>query len=170
MCGAVLQVEAASSCASGCSCRPWKKGLWHLTRPVVVSNKVALVRYRIKIHFEYLYFWSRLFSKFTMFQRLYFLLHYVSWNVPLLLIMYSGTRERCLIYKQAFFFVYEPVQLVCKLLQRFRRKLKWSDSSCSRVDNSLIQMIDLEWCLQWTQIHKRELWDIGGAYATDAAR
>ncbi len=26
MCGAVLQAEAASSCASGCSCRPWKNG------------------------------------------------------------------------------------------------------------------------------------------------
>ncbi len=60
-----------------------------------------------------------------------------------------------------FYFFYEPVKLVRKLLQRFPHKLEWPDSSCSRVDNSLIQMIDLEWCLWWTEIPKRELWDLG---------
>ncbi len=64
----------------------------------------------------------------------------------------------------------EPVKLVRKLLQRFLRKLEWSDSSCSRVDNSLIQMICLEWCLRWTEIRKREPGDLGGMCATEAAR
>ncbi len=40
----------------------------------MVSNEVALLHYRTKVNvFEYLYFWSRLFSNFTAFQRLYFL-------------------------------------------------------------------------------------------------
>ncbi len=60
--------------------------------------------------------------------------------------------------------------MVRKLLQRFLRKLEWSDSSCSRVDNSLIQMICLELCLRWTELHKREPGDLGGTCATVAAR
>ncbi len=64
----------------------------------------------------------------------------------------------------------EPVQSVRKSQQTFIDELQWSDCSCSRVENSLIQMIRLErvsFSELNSQVKNREiLW----ARATDAVK
>ncbi len=64
----------------------------------------------------------------------------------------------------------EPVQSVRKSQQTIHLELQWSDCSCSRVENSLIQMIRLErvfFSELNSQVKNREiLW----ARATDAVK
>ncbi len=64
----------------------------------------------------------------------------------------------------------EPVKSVRKSQQRFIHELQWSDCSCSRVENSLIQMIRLErvfFSELNSQVKNRE---ISWARATDAVK
>ncbi len=61
MCGAVLQAAVAVYAT--------EKWLWRLAGPLMVSNEVA---YFATVHSNTCSFWSRLFSNFTVFQRLHF--------------------------------------------------------------------------------------------------
>ncbi len=117
---------------------------------------------------------SNFYFYFTTFQsiRSYFLLHYISLNISLLLIIHHVLRDAEAVYDSWTNWLF-PMNLFNQFANRNKRfihKLQWSDCSCSGVENSLIQMIRLErvfFSELNSQVKNRE---ISWARATDAVK
>ncbi len=116
---------------------------------------------------------SKFYFYFTTFQsiRSYFLLHYISYNISLLLIIHHVLRDAEAVSDSwtNWFFSMKLLNRFANRNKRFIHELEWSDCSCSRVENSPIQMNRLERVSSElnSQVKNREiLW----ARATDAVK
>ncbi len=146
---------------------------WSITK---YNYFVTVLKYIFQVSVLYWssFILSNFYFYFTTFQsiRSYFLLHYISSNISLLLIIHHVLRDAEAVSDSwtNWFFSMNLFNRFANRNKRFIHKLQWSDYSCSRVENSLIQMIRLErvfFSELNSQVKNREiLW----ARATDAVK